>query len=125
MVFEAMGHVAVGEVARRLGCHQRTLERRLRQQGLTAEALRLASRLINATRRLGSEESLTTIAIDEGFSDLSHMTRAFRRSCGMAPSLCRSLIWSDAAKVAREAEAAVSACLACRSICPCRRRARR
>lgn len=95
-VFEAEGYIPIANVARRLGCHQRTLERRLREMGLTAEGLRQAARMIGATQRLNGNDSLTTIAIETGFSDLSHMTRAFKRSCGMTPRLCRSLVWNDA-----------------------------
>jgi AraC-like DNA-binding protein len=101
-VFETEGYVPIATVAKRLGCHQRTLERRLRAMGLTAEGLRQAARLIGAVQRLNGNESLTTIAIDTGFSDLAHMTRAFKRSCGMTPSLCRSLVWNDAKRYLAE-----------------------
>jgi AraC-like DNA-binding protein len=72
-----------------IGCHQRTLERRLREEGLTAETIRMATRLIRATKRLRSSDSLTAIAMEVGFSDQAQMTRAFRFSCGMTPSLLR------------------------------------
>ncbi len=88
-VFEHEGHVAVARVAELLGCSQRTLERRLRQEGVTAEALRRATRVIRATGRLRSQESLTDIAADAGYADLAHMSREFRSSCGMSPSLLR------------------------------------
>ena len=89
-VFEAEGYIPVGEVARRIGCHQRTLERWLREEGLTAEAIRMSTRLIRATKRLRNSESLTAIALEEGFSDQAQMTRAFRSSCGMTPSTLRA-----------------------------------
>ncbi len=92
LVFESEGHLPIAGVARKLGCHQRTLERRLREANITAEALRQASRLIRASHRLSSSDSLTMIACDEGFSDLSHMTRAFQSSSGMPPSLIRKLM---------------------------------
>lgn len=95
LVFETEGAMPVAELARRLGCHQRSLERRLRAEGLTAEALRQAVRMIRATDRLGSTDSLTTIAIEEGYSDLSHMTRSFKTSAGMQPSLLRRLLLAD------------------------------
>lgn len=91
LVFEREGYIPVADVARKLGCHPRTLERRLREEGLTAEALRMATRLIRATSRLRSTESLTTIAFDEGFADQAHMSRAFRASCGISPSTVRGL----------------------------------
>jgi AraC-like DNA-binding protein len=91
LVFQSEGGISVPELAKELGCHQRTLARRLRQEGLTAELLRLASRLIRATTLLKSDDSLTTIAADVGFADQAHMTRAFRASCGMTPSMLRAL----------------------------------
>lgn len=92
LVFESEGHIPIASVARELGCHQRTLERRLRESNITAEALRQASRLIRASHRLSSFDSLTMIAFDEGFSDLAHMTRAFQTASGMPPSLIRKLM---------------------------------
>lgn len=103
LVFEGEGHVSIVEVAALLGVHQRTLERRLRSVGLTADALRQAARLMRATNRLAQTDSLTTIAADEGFADLAHMTRAFRASCGMPPSLLRKLLWADARKLTEPA----------------------
>jgi AraC-like DNA-binding protein len=97
LVFEAEGHLSIVELAARLGCHQRTLERRLRKEGITAEGLRLAWRMVAATDRLRSAASLTEIAFEMGFSDLAHMTRAFRSSCGMAPSQLRRLALMDMA----------------------------
>lgn len=92
IVFEQEGYIPIADVARHLGCHQRTLERRLRESDITAESLRQASRLIRAFQRLASPDSLTTIAFAEGFSDLAHMTRTFQHASGMPPSLIRKLI---------------------------------
>lgn len=83
---------------------QRSLERKLRAEGLTAEALRQAVRMVRATDRLGSDDSLTTIAIEEGFSDLSHMTRSFKTSAGMQPSLLRRLLLADAEAIRASAD---------------------
>lgn len=91
-VFDVEGAMSLAELAGKLGCHPRTLERRLREEGITAEALRQASRLIRATRRLHSADSLTAIAVEEGFSDQAHMTRSFRFSSGMTPSLLRKVV---------------------------------
>lgn len=90
VVFEREGSIPIGQAARHLGCHQRTLGRRLREEGVTAEAVRQAARLLDATARLRSTASLTTIAVETGFSDLAHMSRAFRTSCGQSPSLLRA-----------------------------------
>nr|WP_315392227.1 helix-turn-helix transcriptional regulator [uncultured Duganella sp.] len=100
-IFEREGSMPVAELARKLGCHQRSLERKLKAEGLTAEALRQAARMLRAADRLSSDDSLTTIAVEAGFSDLSHMTRSFKTSSGMQPSALRKLLWADAG--AREA----------------------
>lgn len=104
MVFELEGAMPVSELARRLGCHPRSLGRKLQREGLTAEALRAAARIVRASDRLGSGDSLTTIAIEEGFSDLSHMTRSFKLSAGMQPSLLRRLVQADSAGRALETQ---------------------
>lgn len=95
LVFESEGAMPVGEMARRLGCHPRTLARKLQSEGLTAEAIRSAARVVRASDRLGSDDSLTTIAMEEGFADLAHMTRSFKLSAGMQPSLLRRLVRAD------------------------------
>lgn len=89
-VFEQEGSITIAAAARHLGCHQRTLERRLREEGLTAETVRQAARLLDATARLRSAASLTTAAAEAGYADLAHMSRAFRLSCGQPPSLLRA-----------------------------------
>ncbi|OYQ42394.1 hypothetical protein CHU94_02875 [Rhodoferax sp. TH121] len=88
-VFEAQGPIPIPLAARQLGCHHRTLERRLREEGLTAEAVRQTVRLLSATHGVRGTRSLTEVAHQTGFSDLSHMSRAFGAACGMAPSLLR------------------------------------
>lgn len=88
-VFEAEGSMRVAHLARHLGASQRSLERKLRTEGVTAESLRSATRLVRATARLKTQESLTTIAVAEGYSDSAHMSRAFQASCGMTPSMLR------------------------------------
>jgi len=72
---------------RRLGCQKRTLERRLKELGLTAQALRQADRMMRATAGLFSGDSATEIAADCGFSDAAHMSRSFRIACGMTPTM--------------------------------------
>lgn len=92
LVLEAEANLQIAELAQRLGCHQRTLERRLRKTGLTAEMLKQANRLLRATARMRSKASLTEIAMETGFSDHAHMTRAFKTSCGMPPSFFQQLL---------------------------------
>jgi len=102
VVFESEGQISIARAAQLLGCHQRTLERRLREEGVTAELLRRATRLVRATSQLRSSTSLTTIAIAEGFSDLAHMSRAFKAACGMSPSLLRQAALGGAVTEPRE-----------------------
>ncbi len=99
-LFEAQGFMPIGEAARALGCHQRTLERHLKKEGTTAEGIRMAARILRAHQRFSGPESLTTIAHDEGFSDLAHMTRTFRASCGMTPTLLRQVLQAGQASMA-------------------------
>jgi AraC-like DNA-binding protein len=94
-VFEAEDSITVPELAKRLGCGERSLQRRLREEGASAERLRMAARLIRATEQLRSPMSLTEIAVEEGFSDLAHMTRSFQLSCGMTPSALRRVFAAD------------------------------
>ena len=95
MVFEAEGHTSVTDAASTLGCRVRTLQRSLRSEGVSAEAVRQSVRLTRVLDKLASRDSLTTIAHDVGFSDLSHMSRAFHASCGMPPSLLRNVVHAD------------------------------
>ena len=91
-VFEIEGAMTMNMLARRLGCSLRTLQRHLRADGVSAEEIRMAARLGRATARLRSYDSLTHIAIDEGFSDLAHMSRAFRYAAGMSPTQLRQAL---------------------------------
>lgn len=88
-VFEREGGMPIENLAHRLGCKKRTLERELQAVGLTAGKLRLASMVVGATNQLHSGARLTQIAADQGFSDLAHMTRVFKASCGLAPRALR------------------------------------
>src|SRR5471030_2609383 len=88
-IFEREGGMPVESLAGRLGCKKRTLERELQAVGLTAGKLRLAGMVVGASKQLQGAASLTQIAADQGFSDLAHMTRVFKASCGMSPSALR------------------------------------
>jgi AraC-like DNA-binding protein len=55
--------------------------------GVTIQQYWISRRLLVAIRRFNSCESLTEIAYEAGFTDLSHFSRAFRSSFGMTPSL--------------------------------------
>lgn len=94
-VFEREGGMPVSDLAKALGCHQRTLERRLKEEGITAEAIRQAARLLRATELLASTASLTEIAIAEGYADLAHMSRSFQTAAGLSPKALRQLLRAD------------------------------
>ncbi len=44
------------------------------------------------SRQQEKRSSLAEIAVEYGFSDQAHMTRAFRHACGLPPSVLRSLV---------------------------------
>lgn len=87
--FESEPELRVDALARHLGCHHRTLQRELKDFGITAETIKRASMLSRATTLLPSALTLTEIAHEAGYSDHAHMTRAFVASCSLAPSLLR------------------------------------
>ena len=91
LCLEEMPGLNVAGVCRVLGCKRRTLERHCKGIGLTPVELKMACALIGATNSLWGGYSLTEIAAEHGFSDQAHMTRAFRRACGLPPSVLRSL----------------------------------
>ena len=80
----------LGEIARRLGLSERTLQRRLGEEDLTFHAL------IDEARRdlaegllVNSDYALAEIAFLTGFSEQSAFTRAFKRWCGTTPAAHR------------------------------------
>jgi AraC-like DNA-binding protein len=79
------------DVARALGTTRRTLHRRLALEGTNFRLLVEELRKEQARVRLSeaSDVSLTSLALDLGFSDLSTFSRAHRRWFGLAPSRMR------------------------------------
>lgn len=78
------------QAARALGLSDRTLKRRLQDEGLTYRALLAEVRGGQANQLLGdSTLSLTQIAERMGFSDLSSFSQAYKRWFGVAPSVGR------------------------------------
>jgi AraC-like DNA-binding protein len=74
------------EVAAAVGLSVRTLQRRLADAGASYERLRERSRFGTATRLLASTDAtVLEIALDVGYSDHAHFTRAFRRWTGVPP----------------------------------------
>lgn len=73
-------------VARALHTGVRTLQRRLAKAGTSYERLLTRARLGVAIRLLASTDaSVLAIALDVGYSDHAHFTRAFRKWTGVAP----------------------------------------
>ncbi|MFA6900250.1 MAG: helix-turn-helix domain-containing protein [Desulfurivibrionaceae bacterium] len=92
LCFEEMPGLKVSGLCRAMGCHRRTLERHFKEVGLTALELKMACALSGATNSLWGGLSLAEIAVEHGYSDQAHMTRAFRHACGLPPSVLRSLV---------------------------------
>lgn len=91
LCLEEMRGVNVARLCRSLGCHRRTLERHFKVAGLSPLDLKIACAIVGATNALWGTTPLIEIAHENGFSDHAHMTRAFRKACGLPPSVLRSL----------------------------------
>ncbi len=69
------------------GLSVRTLQRRLAKHGLSHSQIVEQARYQTATRLLGgSDIRITDIAMDLGYADSAHFTRAFKRWAGVTPS---------------------------------------
>jgi AraC-like DNA-binding protein len=78
-------------VSRRLGLSRRSLQRKLGETARTFEDMLRDILIFEATSRLQDKERpLTSIALDLGYSDPAHFSRAFRAWTGMSPSLWRN-----------------------------------
>ena len=82
--------LTVRGLARRVGVHPIHLSRSWRRyrRCSVGDAVRRL-RLDEARRRLGSHDALADIALDLGFADQAHFTRAFRRATGLTPRAWR------------------------------------
>lgn len=80
------------DIARVLGTTRRTLHRRLAVEGTNFRVLVEDLRKEEVRVRLSqsTDESLTALALDLGFADLSTFSRAHRRWFGLAPSRMRN-----------------------------------
>jgi AraC-like DNA-binding protein len=88
----AGGPIALEDVARMLGASRRSVQRRLAEESTSFEAIRRAARVVAATDALRSDAPLAEVAWRCGFSDLPHMSRAIKASCGMSPGLLRAML---------------------------------
>ncbi|MEZ4523140.1 MAG: AraC family transcriptional regulator [Thermomicrobiales bacterium] len=83
--------ISVPEIAERVGVHPAYLARRFRSEfGVTPAAYARNARLNWASERLiETDLSIAEIAIQAGFSDQSHFTRAFKRFVDLTPAQYR------------------------------------
>lgn len=90
MELVALGLPGMVDVARRLGMTERTLRRRLQDEGLSFRQLREQTLLALASEQLASSDlTITEIAFATGFSELSAFHRAFVRWTGLTPTAWR------------------------------------
>ena len=76
----------IGLTANAIGMSVRALQRRLAEAGVSHGRLVAESRFATAVRLLeGTDATVLDIALDLGYSDHAHFTRAFRRWTGIAP----------------------------------------
>lgn len=77
---------SIGDVSRALGLSVRTLQRWLAADGRRFDDLLERSRLLSARALLEHTDArVLDIALDLGYSDHAHFTRAFRRWTGVSP----------------------------------------
>ena len=86
--------LSVRAVAARHKVTPRYIQRLFEESGVTLTEYVLGQRLARAHRQLTdarlAERTLTAIALEAGFSDLSYFNRAFRRRFGATPSDMRA-----------------------------------
>jgi len=89
--------LSLDQVAARLHLSERTLHRRLEEEGSSFRAIKDALRRDMALARLAkSQESIAQIAADLGYADPSAFYRAFVEWTGMAPAHYRKRLLRDA-----------------------------
>lgn len=91
--FETNPLARVSDAYRGLGVHPRTVERRMRELGLSTVMLKRACMLARATHDLlWSGQSFTDVARRRGYADAAHLSRVISTATGgMTPSMVRGL----------------------------------
>ena len=85
------GVLRIETMAEITGLSVRTLQRRLAKHGLTHFKIIDQARYQTAARLLGDADiRITDVAMDLGYADSAHFTRAFKRWAGMTPREYRS-----------------------------------
>lgn len=85
-----LAHPQAGVIARELGVSERTLRRRLADEGTSLSRVTDELRRREACRRLRAGESATAVGEELGYSDGSAFAKAFRRWTGTSPILFRA-----------------------------------
>jgi len=102
MAHLAHPELAAGAVATRQGISEPYLRKLFESEDTSFSDFVLGQRLLRAYRMLTdprlADRSITSIAYDSGFGDLSYFGRCFRRRFGDTPSAIRA----DAAQAARQ-----------------------
>jgi AraC-like DNA-binding protein len=90
----ARSNLSIGEIAARHGLTPRYVQMLFESEGATFTEFLLDQRLAQTYRMLTdvrfAERSITSVAFDAGFNDLSYFDRVFRRRYGAAPSDVRA-----------------------------------
>lgn len=83
----SLAGASLAVASRRLGLSERSLQRKLRQEGTSFEQIIDEERRMVAISRLAQhpERSLVSVALDVGFADERAFARAFRRWTGQSP----------------------------------------
>jgi AraC-like DNA-binding protein len=86
--------LSVGGIAQRYNVTPRHVQKLFEEDGMTFTQYLVSQRLARAQRLLTNpqlrDRTMTSIALEVGFADLSYFNRAFRRQFGMAPSDSRA-----------------------------------
>lgn len=84
-------HISLEQVARRCGVSPRSLQRALTAGGTSFRIEQKAVQVERARQLLQDpRQTLTSIALEVGFSSVQHFTTAFRRATGETPGVWRS-----------------------------------
>jgi AraC-like DNA-binding protein len=88
--------LSVRAVAARHNVTPRYVQKLFEESGATFTEFVIVERLARAQRLLADpqliERTVTSVALDVGFSDLSYFNRAFRKRFGMTPSEARAVV---------------------------------
>ncbi len=98
------GYPDIQLVAEAVRMSTRTLQRRLQAEGLTFARVIAKARFAEAQRMLGDPaRKVIDVALDLGYSDHAHFTRAFERWTGMPPREFRRRVAEGAEPIGSEA----------------------